>query len=150
MTIRPYKPEDWPRLCCIHDIARLDELRLSAGEAAFLSLEETAETEGLFGGALDVATVDGVVEGFVAYTDDELTWLYVNPARYGEGIGRGLLRHAIARAGPLLKTQALEGNEPALSLYLSEGFCVVERREGRLEGNESFAAVGYLLERRYT
>lgn len=148
MIIRTYKSYDWPRLCQIHDAARLDELRLSAGEAAFLSLEQTAETEGLFDGALDVADVNGIVEGFVAYRNDELTWLYVNPARYGQGIGRGLLRHALAHAGPTITAEVLEGNEPALRLYLSEGFRVVERKVGRLEGNESFAAVGYLLERR--
>lgn len=39
MHIRPYFPSDWPRLCTIHDAARLDELRLSVGEAAFLTLE---------------------------------------------------------------------------------------------------------------
>jgi hypothetical protein len=32
-------PPSWPRLCQIHDTARLNELRLSAGEAAFLTLE---------------------------------------------------------------------------------------------------------------
>lgn len=38
--------------------------------------------------------------------------------------------------------------DAALQLYRSEGFVVTERRAGRLQGNESFAATGYILERR--
>jgi hypothetical protein len=41
----------------------------------------------------------------------------------------------------------LVGNEAALNLYLSEGFCVLRRVDGKLVGNESFAASGYFLER---
>jgi ribosomal protein S18 acetylase RimI-like enzyme len=146
MIIRAYTLADWPRLCAIHDAARLDELRLSAGEAAFLTLEQTAEGEGLFDGWLDVAEIDGVIEGFVAYSAEELTWLYVNPACYRRSIGRALLRHALVSAAPGFRIEVLEGNEPALRLYLDEGFQIVQRVEGRLEGNDSFAATGYVLE----
>lgn len=146
-TIRPYSPDNWPRLCAIHDRARLDELRLPAGEAAFLTLEQTAENEGLFDNRLDVAVVNDDVVGFVAFSNDELTWLYVDPAHYGQGIGRALLRHAIQQAGPVFTTEVLEGNTPALNLYLSEGFRIDKHMSGRLTGNESFAASGYLLSR---
>ncbi|UFJ39080.1 GNAT family N-acetyltransferase [Brevibacillus humidisoli] len=148
MNIRSYKPEDWQRLCEIHDSSRLDELRLTVGTEAFLSLQQTAETEGLFEGRLDVAELNGLVVGFVAYDDEELTWLYVDPLYYRKGVGRNLLRHAIANAGPVFHSNVLEGNRPALQLYLSEGFIVVERMEGRLVGNEAFPASGYLLKRR--
>ena len=146
MKIRSYQPHDWLRLCEIHDAARRDELRLSAGEDAFLSLEQTAENEGLFKARLDVAEVNDQVGGFVAFSHDELTWLYVSPHKYRQGIGRALLRHAIANAGETLRTEVLEGNEPALRLYLSEGFEIVERISGRLEGNEQFTASGYVLQ----
>lgn len=147
MLIRPYQPADWPRLCEIHDAARMDELRASAGTAAFLALAETAENEGLFDAHLDVMEIDDRVVAFAAFSSDELTWLYVDPAHYRQGAGRALLRHALAHAGPRFRTEVLEGNEPALSLYLSEGFRVIERVEGRLEGNEGFAATGLRLER---
>ncbi len=147
ISIRPYAPDDWPRLCAIHDAARLDELKLSAGEAAFLTLEQTAEGAGLFTGRLDVAVRDGRVEGFVAFDDHELRWLYVDPAAYRGGIGRVLLRHAVAHAGPSLRAEVLEGNDPALALYRTEGFRVLRRVEGRLEGNDSFPAVGFVLVR---
>ncbi|MEL6384357.1 MAG: GNAT family N-acetyltransferase [Cyanobacteria bacterium J06626_18] len=150
MLIRAYHPNDWPRLCEIHDLARLDELRRSIGEAAFIPLEKAAETEGLFDLRVDVAEINHRVEGFVAFSPDELAWLYVAPDAYRRGIGRALVRHAIAHADPTLTVEVLEGNDPALQLYLSEGFRVLEYRRGQLTGNESFAAAGYALERTHT
>ena len=150
MKIREYVPEDWLRLCQIHDAARLDELRLSVGEAAFLTLEQTAENEGLFDARVCVAEISGRVEGFVAFSQDELTWLYVDPRVYRRGIGRALLRYAIERAGDRFSVEVLEGNEPALQLYLSEGFGIIKKSKGRLAGNEAFEASGYMLERRKT
>jgi GNAT superfamily N-acetyltransferase len=147
MHIRPYQPGDWPRLRQIHDASRFDELRLSAGEAAFLTLEQTAQNEGLFDARLDVAESAHGVQGLVAFSDDELTWLYVDPASYRQGVGRLLLRHAIANAGAEFTTEVLEGNAPALQLYLSEGFQIARHVKGRLEGNEAFAASGYVLKR---
>jgi ribosomal protein S18 acetylase RimI-like enzyme len=147
MNIRPYTDADWPRLCEIHDAARLDELRATVGTDAFLTLEQTAENEGLFDDELVVAEVDGVVQGFVAYSPDELAWIYVDPSAYRQGVGRALVKHAVANAGPVMEIEVLEGNTPAIELYLSEGFKVVKRVEGKLEGNEDFAAAGLVLKR---
>ncbi|NER78258.1 MAG: GNAT family N-acetyltransferase [Leptolyngbya sp. SIO1D8] len=150
INIRPYEPVDWPRLCEIHDASRLDELGLTVGTDALLTLEQTAKNEDLFEGKLFVAEVDNVVQGFVAYSDEELAWLYVDPKFYRKGVGRALLRHAVANSAPTIEIELLEGNAPALGLYLSEGFKVVERIEGRLEGNEEFAAIGLVLRREDT
>lgn len=147
VRIRPYEAADWPRLCEIHDAARLHELEGTVGTDAFLTLEQTAENEGLFEEKLFVAEVDQGVRGFVAYGDDELTWLYVDPPFYRKGVGRALLQHAVAHAGPDLMIEVLEGNAPALALYLSEGFAVTKRVEGKLAGNERHAAVGLVLRR---
>lgn len=148
LVIRPYCLADWDALCDVHDASRLFELRASVGEAAFLTLAETGEAEGLFDGALDVLEVDGGIVGFVGYSHDELTWLYVHPDHFGKGYGRRLVRHAVDAAGPVFRTEVLEGNEAAAALYLAEGFAVVERKTGKLSGNEGFAATGLLLERR--
>ena len=150
IKIRPYEPADWSRLCEIHDASRLDELGLSVGTEAFLTLEQTAENEGLFDDKLFVAEVDHVVQGFVAYSDEELAWLYVDPKFYRKGVGRALVRQAVAGSAPTLKIELLEGNTPALELYLSEGFKVIKRIEGKLEGNEDFAAIGLVLSREET
>lgn len=146
LSIRAYRLSDWPRLCDIHDRARLDELRRSAGVAAFRPLARTAHSEGLFDGRLDVAEVDGVVRGFVAFQRGSLNWLYVDPDSYRQGVGRALLRHAVAASGAVISTQALQGNEPAIALYRSEGFVEIERRSGRLAGCDEIAAIGVILE----
>ncbi len=54
-----------------------------------------------------------------------LAWLYVDPAYYGRGIGRRLLRHGLDLIGPEAWTIALVNNIPARRLYESEGFGVV-------------------------
>ena len=147
ITIRPYRDDDWDAIAKIHDAARLDELRGSAGVEAFLTLAQTAEGEGLFDGHLWVAEAGGRVAGFVALDDDEITWLYVDPQRYRRGVGRALLRHALDAAGPRVEVTVLEGNPAALQLYLSEGFTVTETRTGALAGNETFAATGHIMHR---
>lgn len=145
VTLRPYQETDWQALCEIHDLARLDELRDSVGLDAFLDLETTWESEGLMAGELWVACLAGRVEGFVAFSDDEITWLYVHPRSYGMGIGRLLLRKAIQSCGASVSTEVLKGNDKALGLYLSEGFEIQELKKGKLTGNETFSAEGYLL-----
>lgn len=50
INLRNYHPEDWDAIAVIHDLARLDELKVSVGVEAFLPLEATAENEGLFEG----------------------------------------------------------------------------------------------------
>nr|WP_212989281.1 GNAT family N-acetyltransferase [Actinoplanes auranticolor] len=147
VLIRAYDDSDWPALCRIHDAARLDELRDSAGLDAFLTLEQTAEGEGLFDGQLWVAETDAGVTGFVALDGDEITWLYVDPAHYRRGIGRALLRHALAHTGDHAEVTVLDGNPPALALYRSEGFVVQETRTGPLVGNERFTATGHIMRR---
>lgn len=150
INIRPYESKDWSRLCEIHDESRLDELALTIGTDAFLALEQTADNEGLFDNKLFVAEAGNVVQGFIAYRDEELTWLYVDPRFYRKGVGRGLVQHAVENSAPTMKIELLEGNTPALELYLSEGFKVIERVEGQLVGNEEFAAAGFVLRREDT
>jgi hypothetical protein len=76
IQLRIYNPDDWQVISDIHDRARLDELKASVGIEAFLSLEATAENEGLFDGEVWVACDPETVVGFIAFADDEVTWLY--------------------------------------------------------------------------
>ncbi len=148
IAVRPYEDADWEDICDIHDRARPNELLCgSVDPAAFLPLVETAGPEGLFDGEVWVACEagGGGAVGFVATADDEITWLYVHPDHQGCGIGRRLLRHAVERCGAVVRTEALAGNAPAIGLYESEGFEVVETRSGKLAGNERFAATGVEL-----
>jgi ribosomal protein S18 acetylase RimI-like enzyme len=146
IQLRNYNLEDWDAIADIHDQARLDELRASVGVEAFLSLAATAENEGLFEGEVWVACDGETVVGFIAFADDEVTWLYVSPDYYRQGIGKKLLRQAIDRCGKTVTTSVLSGNDAALHLYLSEGFKIMETKTGKLNGNESFSATGHILE----
>lgn len=139
ITIRPYRPADWDRLQAIHDPARRNELALAGLPDAFRPLAEAAEAEGLFDYPhLDVAEVDGTAAGFAAYTDEELGWVYVDPALSRHGIGRALVRHALETEPGLYYVELLAGNTPARSLYESEGFVFRETLHGAMPGNESF------------
>jgi hypothetical protein len=73
MHIRSYSPCDWKRLCEIHDAARKYELKASGLIEAFLTLEQTAESEGLFEAEILVAEESDEVQSFAAYTKEELT-----------------------------------------------------------------------------
>lgn len=145
MHIRPYQTTDWQAICQVHDAARVFELEASGLSDAFLTLEETGEEEGLFEATLLVAEIDGAVVGFAGYTDDEVTWLYVDPARFRLGIGRALLNAVLREAGKPLELDVLTGNAAALALYLSAGFKIVETISGKLAGNEQFAASAHVL-----
>jgi ribosomal protein S18 acetylase RimI-like enzyme len=143
--IRPYISSDWVRLCEIHDAARVFELSGAGLLDAFLTLEQTGAAEGLFDATLLVAEVEGRVEGFVGYTEDELTWLYVNPQLFRRGIATALVRAALETAAGPLSLDVLVGNEAALALYLKEGFRVVKTASGKLAGNEKFPATAHVL-----
>lgn len=145
MHIRPYRTSDWQRICVVHDAARVFELEASGLAGAFLTLEETGEAEGLFEATLLVAELDGEVVGFAGFTEDEVTWLYVDPARYRQGIGRALVDAVLRESGKPLSLDVLAGNTAALALYQSAGFKIVETISGKLAGNEQFAATAHVL-----
>lgn len=95
MTIREYKESDWESLVKIHDSARMTELENANLEEAFVPLEVAAENEGLFEYRLYVAEEKGEVVGFTAFTEDELAWLYVEPSKTRQGIGKALVQFVI-------------------------------------------------------
>ncbi len=143
--IRDYQEADWPRLQAIHDAARLDELRLAGLEGAFLPLSVAAQREGLFEYTLRVAEMDGTAAGFAAFTQDELAWLYVDPALARRGVGRALVEDALGRMGRPVSIEVLEGNAPALALYLACGFREAGTASGQMPGNEEFSVTCRVL-----
>lgn len=138
VRIRPYLPSDWVRVCEIHDAARLVELKAAGLDAAYLRLEQTAENEGFHEYEIRVAVVDGVVVGFVAFTTDELAWLYVHPDVHGQGIGSALIRAALSETQASMSAEILDGNDAAIAVYRKAGFAFVGKEQGRMPGNESF------------
>ncbi|MXV06341.1 MULTISPECIES: GNAT family N-acetyltransferase [unclassified Xanthomonas] len=139
MNIRPYRADDWARLCAIHDAARLEELQAAGLADAFLPLPIAAEREHLFDYRVQVAEWQGQVLGFVADDGEELAWLYVDPAARRRGVGQALVT-AVQDASPAgLTLELLDGNVAALAFYRACGFVETGVQHGRMPGNEAFA-----------
>jgi ribosomal protein S18 acetylase RimI-like enzyme len=147
LTIRPYVETDWPRISAIHDQARYDELRGSVDLGVYRPLADVAEAEGLFESRIWVAEnpEDKQAVGFVAATDDEITWLYVDPAFYRQGVGGQLLRHAIVQCGPVVNVMVLAQNAAARALYEREGFVVTKTFQLKFAEGEQYTAEGAIL-----
>ena len=138
MKIRKYLEKDWSRICHIHDLARLDELRGASLEDAFLPLEVASKNENIFEYDLLVAEHNGVVAGFIAYDEEEIAWLYVDPTLYRIGIGKALVNTVIEASSSAFTIEVLKGNSAALQFYLNAGFSMVETHSGVMPGNEKF------------
>jgi ribosomal protein S18 acetylase RimI-like enzyme len=146
MTITAYTPVYWEDIQKVHDPARMQELTLAGLEAAFLPLTIAAEREALFDYRLYVALEEETAVGFVAFTEDELAWLYVRPDHQRRGIGRALAQFALVHMeGEEKSIEVLFGNEPARSLYRSLGFTKETIVHGKLPGNESFPVTVWQL-----
>ncbi|KPL49772.1 histone acetyltransferase [Xanthomonas axonopodis] len=139
MNVRPYRSEDWPHLCAIHDAAREQELRTAGLLAAFLPLPIAAEREALFDYTLRVAELDGRVAGFVAYDAQELAWLYIAPDAQRLGVGMALAAAVKQDRPGGLSLELLDGNAAAQAFYQRCGFVVTGSHGGRMPGNERFA-----------
>lgn len=149
LAIRPYRPEDFPGIERVHDRARRVELRYDGLEDAFLPLRIAAEREDLFAyPGLFVAELGGEIAGFAACTQEELAWLYVDPAHFRKGVGRALAEHALQRFPGIRHVEVLSGNAPAKALYARLGFVTAATERGRMPGNEAFSVQVDCMERR--
>ena len=148
LVIRPYRPEDFPGIERVHDRARRVELRYAGLEDAFLPLRIAAEREDLFAyPGLFVAELGGEIAGFAACTQEELAWLYVDPAHFRKGVGRALAEHALQRFPGIRRVEVLSGNAPAKALYARLGFVTAATERGRMPGNEAFSVQVDCMER---
>ena len=126
ITIRQYHETDWLAVCAVHDRARPDELRGSCDARAFVPLAEEQADAASFQRSRKFVACEGTsIVGFVGVDDTYVSWLYVDPAYYGRGIGRRLLRLGMRLIGPQVWTMVLASNTRARRLYASEGFQVV-------------------------
>jgi ribosomal protein S18 acetylase RimI-like enzyme len=130
ITYRDYQEEDWPAICRIHDRARPHELEGSCDPHAFVPIEQDSEVEDLKRHKKFVACDGNQVVGFVALEEKSVSFLYVDPDQYGQGIGRKLLQIADEIIGEGAWTIVLDGNQRAIRLYASEGYREVRRFEG--------------------
>ncbi|HEL1693092.1 TPA: GNAT family N-acetyltransferase [Streptococcus suis] len=147
INIRQYLQEDFERLCQIHDPARQEELDLANLSEAFIPLSIAADREGLFDYQILVAEMEGFVVGFVAFTDDELAWLYVDREYSRYRIGTALVNAVLKKMHEPISIEVLEGNLPALSFYKKFGFEIVNTETGQMPGNEEFSVTVHILKK---
>lgn len=149
VSVRRYETSDWGAIERIHDNARKIELALAGLEDAFLPLRIAAEREGLFEyPGLFVALLDGEVAGFAACSEEELAWLYVEPARFRNGVASQLVQYVLGAFPGICRVEVLKGNGPATALYKRFGFEVVTVEKGVMPGNEEFPVEVYELRRK--
>ena len=128
LVIRRYEDTDWPQAQIIHDLARPIELDGSCDPRAFVPLADDDNDLQQFRGCQKlVACAAGQVVGFVGINADEIGWLYVHPDHSGKGVGRRLLRRGQKTITGDACVHVLAGNVPAINLYKSEGYSVVDQ-----------------------
>ncbi|MEK2461317.1 GNAT family N-acetyltransferase [Lactobacillus gasseri] len=135
--MRKFQETDFDDLCVIHDQARKQELKAANLEAAFKPLKIAAIEEDLFSYNIYVAAIDEKIVAFVAFSDDELAWLYVDPSFQKQGIGSKLIEFSLTKMKRPAYLEVLTGN-PAKSLYLHKGFKFLQHESGKMPGNETF------------
>lgn len=146
LLIRNYLEEDFPALCLIHDAARKQELSVANLDDAFLPLKIAAQREDLFSYQILVAEKAGSVRGFIAFTENEIAWLYVDPAYQRQGIASQLISAALEKMpAEKIYLEVLKGNDRAKRLYEHFGFGVVSEESGKMPGNESFDVTVYVM-----
>lgn len=145
IKIRGYQETDFDEMCLIHDQARRQELMAANLIDAFKPLKVAAFEEDLFSYNIYVALMAEKVVGFVAFTDDELAWLYVSPNCQNQGIGSKLIEFSLNKMKRPAYLEVLAGN-PAKRLYLKKGFELLKHETGKMPGNEKFIVEVDVLE----
>jgi len=141
ILIRDYTEADEAEVISIHDLARPIELKGSCDSRAFVPLRQDPGDLQEFRSCRKLVAQDGKqIVGFIGMGDNEIGWLYVRPDVSRQGVGRSLLNHALgmirqeddtARATSVF---VLEANEPAIALYRSAGFELVETFNSKNNG----------------
>ena len=146
LSIREYVHQlDWENICRIHDNARLIELEGSASQDAFIPLKDCYKDEELFDSTIFVGVFNNITIGFVAFDENEITWLYVDPLYFQNGFGRKLLEFALKNAKKPARVTVLNNNVRAIRLYKSHGFKVVEEKKGKIPLTD-IEAIGLKME----
>lgn len=133
VRIRRSRPDEAGRLFEIwQDAVHATHHFLPADEAE--AIAALVRDEYLPGAELWVAEdSSGRALAFIGMTGNSVDSLFVDPACHGRGIGRAMIAHARAGAGPL-KVDVNEQNPGALAFYRRLGFRVKGRSETDSDG----------------
>ncbi|MEK4527024.1 GNAT family N-acetyltransferase [Paenibacillus sp. BGI2013] len=91
---------------------------------------------------IDLALIDEKVVGMIAYSETEISQLYIHIDYQGNGIGRTLLNKAKAQANGKLTLYTFEVNKNAQRFYENNGFEITDRGQ---ENEENLPDIRYEL-----
>ena len=138
LVCRKFKAGDVVQIADIHDASRRLELSASRLEEAFLPFTVAAERENFYNYTVLVAERASTIKGFIAYSNDEIAWLYVDPTKHSTGVGANLVAEALKSMASLVTVEVLVGNTSARGFYERLGFVLSDTDHGVMPGNEEF------------
>lgn len=126
LLVEPATPADFPRLAEVWEASvRATHDFLAEGDIEYfrplVEHEFLPQVE-----LVCVRDAAGRPIAFAGVAEDKLEMLFVDPAWRGCGVGRELLRHAVARMGAIL-VDVNEQNQQAVGFYRRMGFEVTGR-----------------------
>jgi ribosomal protein S18 acetylase RimI-like enzyme len=134
IDIRAYLDSDWEDVCRVHDLSRPIEVHGILGDEEVQPLAAVAKEEGFFENQIYEALNHQKLVGLICIDGEEITWLYVDPAMHGKGIGTCLVSHVRNKIGPGGFVMTTIENESSIRFYKKAGFQVGAIFPGGLQG----------------
>lgn len=130
IKIREYNTQDWPEILLLFSAAKRDELKGAVDPNQIVGLEDDKVLLNSFHESnIFVAENSQGIIGCVGNKENLISFLFVDPRYYRKGIASGMLKFILAKCkNPWLITA--KNNTPAISLYKSFGFSIVEEFTG--------------------
>ena len=125
--IRKYNTQDWSEIVRLFNAAKPDELKGSVEADQIVGLEHDYVLLNSFRESnIFVAEINQEIIGYVGNHGNLISFLFVDPRYYRKGIGSELLRFIMPYAGKDAWLLTAKSNVPAISLYKSFGFSIVD------------------------
>ncbi|MEM1240819.1 MAG: GNAT family N-acetyltransferase [Cyanobacteria bacterium P01_H01_bin.26] len=125
VALRAYCDEDFSAVCAIHDRARLFELQdVYDPKTWMLMMGEEDDFENFHRSEKFVACLGETIVGFVGVGESLVSWLWVDPAYFGQGIGRELLQLGLELTDPQAWTVVPAGNTWRDSSMKAKALCI--------------------------
>lgn len=136
IIIREYQAEDYYQIERIHDLARLQELKIGKAEKYFKPLEKAIYKEDLFNSKIYVACNKQKIIGFIAVKPNILDYIYVDPAYQGQGVGKNLISYVLRIMKRPITLEVFQENKVAKKLYSHFGFKTKKIIYQQWDGND--------------
>lgn len=134
--LRKYREDDWEVILDIFLRAKPDELRGSYSVEDIVPLDKDKDLLNSFhNSTIIVAEYKSTVVGYAGYQSNSLvSFLFVDPRFYQQGIATKLLNHILLEVGEKAWLLVAKNNFPAIKLYNKNGFKEAEEFIGKYNG----------------